>query len=84
MGRKILQMLPADAGWYAKYDTPDGCFYLKVILWVSIRDHVGSEHYDHVLPIVSGDGDFPTQGDYRTDYAGAVYRPEWKDAEVWT
>lgn len=79
--RKILQMISCEPGWYARFRTGvKGEFeYARVIMWVSVRDITETEEvFDHILPLVSGDANYPMTADYADQYAGVAYKPEWK------
>lgn len=70
--RKIRSILPCDGPWYARYADKDGKSeeYFKVIMWALIREPMGDDIVDSVMPIVVGDCNFPMEADYCTRYSG--------------
>ena len=73
--RKILQMQAIEPGWYARYVSGEKLWLLRIAVMASVRElDRNGEPFDHVLPVVAGDGTFPCFADYHQDYAGLEFR----------
>ena len=73
-GAKILQLIPANLGWWVRYrdDTPDGEWTAPIVAWALAETEEGWQHIYGVDP--SGD-DFHLYGDHITEVTYS-YSPE--------